>query len=84
MMRRVDGERPILGTERVEPKIDPSEEGGEALWASGPKKGLKRPDGGFGVWWKGCRKQLPSAPFPVAFSQVHRYTWLKLRRVGEG
>jgi hypothetical protein len=45
--------------------------GVEALWALGapePKKGLKR----VGVWWKGCRKQLPKASFSAAFSQVHR------------
>jgi hypothetical protein len=28
-MRRADGEESILGTELVEPKIGPSEEGGE-------------------------------------------------------
>jgi hypothetical protein len=47
----------------------------EALWALGalePKKRLKRPDGRVGVWWKGCRKQLPKAPFSAAFSQVQR------------
>ena len=38
----------------------------EALWALGapePKKRLKRPDARVGVWWKGCRKQLPKASY---------------------
>jgi hypothetical protein len=38
----------------------------ETLWALGalePKKRLKRPDVRVGLWWKGCRKQLPKAPF---------------------
>jgi hypothetical protein len=45
----------------------------EALWALGalePKKRLKRPDVRVGVWWKGCRKQPPKAPFSATFSQV--------------
>jgi hypothetical protein len=47
----------------------------ETLWALGalePKKRLKRPDGRIGVWWKGCRKQLPKTLFSAAFSQVQR------------
>ena len=49
----------------------------EALWALGalePKKRLKRPDVRVGVWWKGCRKQPPKAPFSATFSQVQRLT----------
>jgi hypothetical protein len=37
-----------------------------------PKKRLKRPDARVGVWWKGCRKRPPKAPFSAAFSQVQR------------
>jgi hypothetical protein len=47
----------------------------EALWALNalePKKRLKRPDGRVGVWWKGCRKQLPKALCSAAFSRVQR------------
>ena len=65
-------------------KIGPSEERGrmrvdvenvsmEPLWALGAlEKGLKRPDVRVGVWWKGCRKQPPKAPFSATFSQVQR------------
>jgi hypothetical protein len=63
-------------------KIGPSEEGVrvdvstvEALWALGalePKKRLKRPDVRVGLWWKGCRRQLPKASFSAAFSQIQR------------
>jgi hypothetical protein len=63
-------------------KIGPSEEGVrvdvstvEALWALGapePKKRLKRPDVRVGLWWKGCRRQLPKVSFSAAFSQIQR------------
>jgi hypothetical protein len=37
-----------------------------------PKKRLKRPDVRVGLWWKGCRRQLPKASFSAAFSQIQR------------
>ena len=49
----------------------------EALWALGalePKKRLKRPDGGVGVWWKVCRKQPPKgAVFCHLFTDTETY-----------
>ena len=35
----------------------------EALGALEPKKWVKRPDVRVGVWWNGCRKQLPKRRF---------------------
>jgi hypothetical protein len=55
----------------------------EALWALGalePKKRLKRPDTRVGVWWKGCQKQPPKAPFSAAFSQIQRLMWIAFAR----
>jgi hypothetical protein len=35
----------------------------EALGAPEPKKRVKAARRRVGVWWKGCRKQVPKAPF---------------------
>ena len=35
-----------------------------------------------GVWWKGCRKQLPKVSFSAAFSQVQRLKWSIVRFFG--
>jgi hypothetical protein len=52
-----------------------------AVEAPEPKERLKWPDGGFGVRWKGRRKQPPKAPFSAALqSQVHRYIWQVTKR----
>jgi hypothetical protein len=43
------------------------------IWAGEILKKVK-----VGVWWKGCRKQLPKAPFSAAFSEVSPY-WRSIR-----
>jgi hypothetical protein len=50
----------------------------EALWALGalePKKWVKRPDVRVGVWWKGCRKQLPKRRFLPPFTTTGTETY---------
>jgi hypothetical protein len=53
---------------------------GGSLGAPEPLKRLKRPDARVGVWWKGCRKQLPKAPFSAALAQVQRLNKVRFRK----
>jgi len=45
------------------------------LWVLGERQSLKKVKAArrrVGLWWKGCRRQLPKASFSAAFSQIQR------------